>query len=99
LPVRAGVEVVSVTAGGGGYQVTTSAGTIAARAVVVAGGGQRCPVIPGLAARLPAGIHQTDAGHYRSPAGLPPRAVPGVGGGQAGAQAADGLATSGRRAP
>jgi len=96
LPVRAGTEVLSVTARGGGYEVVTSAGTIAARAVVVAGGGQRRPIIPGLAARLPAGIHQTDAGHYRRPADLPPGAVLVVGSGQSGAQIADELATSGR---
>ncbi len=96
LPVRAGVEVVSVVADSGGYQVITSAGTIAARAVVVAGGGQRCPIIPGLASRLPAGVHQSDAGHYRSPAALPPGAVLVVGSGQSGAQIADELATSGR---
>ena len=96
LPVRDGVEVRSVTAGSGGYQVVTSAGTIAARAVVIAGGGQRCPVIPGLASRLPAGVHQSDAGRYRNPAALPPGAVLVVGSGQSGAQIADELATSGR---
>ena len=96
LPVRAGVEVRSVTAGSVGYQVVTSAGTIAARAVVIAGGGQRCPIIPGLASGLPAGIHQSDAGHYRSPTALPPGAVLVVGSGQSGAQIADELATSGR---
>src|SRR5215469_11500075 len=96
LPVRAGVEVRSVSAGSGGYQVITSAGTIAARAVVIAGGGQRCPIIPGLASRLPAGVHQSDAGRYRSPAALPPGAVLVVGSGQSGAQIAHELATSGR---
>ena len=96
LPVRAGVEVRSVAAGGSGYEVATSAGTIAARAVVVAGGGQRCPIISKLASRLPAWVHQSDAGRYRSPAGLPPGAVLVVGSGQSGAQIADELATSGR---
>jgi putative flavoprotein involved in K+ transport len=68
LPVRAGVEVVSVTAGDRGYQVVTPGGIVAARAVVIAGGGQRSPVIPAVAGRLPAELHQCHAGDYRSPA-------------------------------
>jgi putative flavoprotein involved in K+ transport len=96
LPVRTGTEVVSVAAGAGGYTVVTTSGQLAARAVVVAGGGQRCPVIPGLAAGLAADIHQCDASRYRSPDALPPGAVLVVGSGQSGAQIADELATAGR---
>jgi putative flavoprotein involved in K+ transport len=96
LPVRAGVGVISAGAGDGGYELVTTAGPIAARAVVIASGGQRSPVIPALASRLPAGVHQCDAGRYRSPASLPPGTVLVVGGGQSGAQIADELATSGR---
>jgi len=96
LPVQTGTEVLSVTAADGGYEVVTTSGRIAARAVVVAGGGQRCPVIPRLAAGLPADVHQSDAGHYRSPDGLPAGAVLVVGSGQSGAQVADELASAGR---
>ena len=96
LPVRAGTEVVSVTAGGRGYRVVTPDQEISARAVVIAGGGQRLPVIPALAARLPASVHQCDAAQYRDPTGLPPGAVLVVGGGQSGAQIADELAIAGR---
>ena len=96
LPVREGTEARSVTAAGGGYQVITPAQEFCARAVVIAGGGQRVPVIPPLAAALPAEIHQCDAGRYRSPAALPPGAVLVVGGGQSGAQIADELAAAGR---
>jgi putative flavoprotein involved in K+ transport len=53
--------------------------------VVVAGGGQRRPVIPRLAADLPADMIQSDAAQYRSPAALPPGAVLVVGSGQSGA--------------
>jgi putative flavoprotein involved in K+ transport len=96
LPVREGVDVTSVAAGDGGYQLATSAGTMLARAVVIAGGGQRLPVVPPLASRLPAGIHQSNAAHYRSPAALPPGAVLVVGSGQSGAQIATELAAAGR---
>src|SRR5215470_17459531 len=95
LPVREGTEVVSVAVGETGYQVATAAGTITARAVVVVGGGQRRPVIPRLAAGLPAAIAQLDASRYRNPAALPPGAVLVVGSGQSGAQIADELAVAG----
>jgi putative flavoprotein involved in K+ transport len=96
LPVNEGVEVVSVTTDGHGYLVTTPAQQFYARAVVIAGGGQRIPVVPPLAARLPAELHQCDAARYRNPAGLPPGAVLVVGSGQSGAQIADELAAAGR---
>jgi putative flavoprotein involved in K+ transport len=96
LPVREDVDVLSVTEGDRGYRVTTPGGEISARAVVIAGGGQRVPVIPALAARLPAELHQCDAARYRNPAGLPPGAVLVVGSGQSGAQIADELAAAGR---
>jgi len=96
LPVRERTEVTAVAAGARGYQVTTATGPIAARAVVVAGGGQRRPVIPRLAAGLPAAVVQSDAARYRSPAALPPGAVLVVGSGQSGAQIADELALAGR---
>jgi putative flavoprotein involved in K+ transport len=96
LPVRERTEAASVAAGDRGYRVATAAGTIAARAVVVAGGGQRRPVIPRLAAGLPAAVVQSDAARYRRPGALPPGAVLVVGGGQPGAQIADELAVAGR---
>jgi len=96
LPVQAGTEVLSVQARDRGYDLVTAAGRMTARAVVVAGGGQRRAVIPGLAAALPADIHQSDAGRYRRPGALPPGAVLVVGSGQSGMQIAAELATAGR---
>jgi putative flavoprotein involved in K+ transport len=96
LPVLEGTEALSVTAADGGYRVLTPAQQFFARAVVIAGGGQRVPVIPPLAAVLPAELHQCDAGRYRSPAALPPGTVLVVGGGQSGAQIAAELAAAGR---
>lgn len=75
LPVREGVEVLSVTADAPDYRVITADQEISARTVVIAGGGQRKAVIPPLAARLPGNVHQCDAARYRTPAGLPPGAV------------------------
>ena len=96
LPATEGVEVISVTMDDHGYLVTTPAYGLSARAVVIAGGGQRIPVIPPLAARLAAGLHQCDGARYRNPAGLPPGAVLVVGSGQSGAQIAHELAAAGR---
>lgn len=96
LPVQTGTEVLSLQAGDSGYDLVTAAGPMTARAVVVAGGGQRCPVVPGLASALPAGIHQSDAGHYRRPDALPPGAILVVGTGQSGMQIATELAAAGR---
>lgn len=96
LPVAEHVNVLSVRHDGGSYLVSTPAREFSARAVVIAGGGQRIPVIPGLAERLPAGLHQCDAAHYRNPAALPPGAVLVVGSGQSGAQIAEELAAAGR---
>jgi putative flavoprotein involved in K+ transport len=96
LPVRTGVEVIAAEAGDRGYELATTAGRYAARIVVIASGGQRRPVIPALASRLPASVQQYDAGRYRSPAALPPGAVLVVGSGQSGTQIADELAAAGR---
>ena len=96
LPVQAGTEVLSVEARDRGYDLVTAAGRMTARALVVAGGGQCRPVIPGLAAALPADIHQSDAGRYRNPGALPPGAVLVVGSGQSGMQIAAELTAAGR---
>jgi putative flavoprotein involved in K+ transport len=96
LPLRTGVDVLSVEAADGGYAVVTASGRYTARAVVVAGGGQRRPLIPRLASGLAADIDQSDAGHYRNPDALPPGAVLVVGSGQSGAQIASELAAAGR---
>ena len=96
LPVQASTEVLSVEARDRGYDLVTATGGMTARAVVAAGGGQCRPVIPGLAAALPADIHQSDAGRYRNPGALPPGAVLVVGSGQSGMQIAAELAAAGR---
>jgi len=96
LPVRTGVDVVSVTPGHNGYRVQTTAGLVSARVVVLAGGGQRRPIIPRLAEALPLSVHQIDASRYRAPGELGPGAVLVVGSGQSGTQIAEELAAAGR---
>jgi len=96
LPVRTGVDVVSVTPGHNGYRVQTTAGLVSARVVVLAGGGQRHPIIPRLAEALPLSVHQIDASRYRAPGELGPGAVLVVGSGQSGTQIAEELAAAGR---
>jgi len=104
-PVERGVRVARVSpreggavsaAGASGFQLETSAGPITARAVVVATGAFGRPVVPALAASLPARLTQLTTDAYRSPAALPPGGVLVVGSGQSGCQIADELARAGR---
>ena len=96
LPVRTGVDVISVVAGSNHFRLQLLDGEIAARVVVVAGGGQRRPRIPDCAHRLAASVCQLDASRYRSPSDMPDGAVLVVGSGQSGAQITEELAAAGR---
>lgn len=96
-PVREGVEVISlVQRDSGGYLVVTTDGDYEAVSVVVATGGYHHPVVPALAARIPAGISQLHSSEYREAAVLPDGAVLVVGSGQSGAQIAEDLFLDGR---
>jgi putative flavoprotein involved in K+ transport len=96
-PVREGVEVISlVFRDGGGYLVETTDGAYEARSVVIATGGYHHPVIPALAARIPASITQVHSSEYRDAAHLPEGGVLVVGSGQSGAQIAEDLFLDGR---
>ena len=98
-PVRTGSSVTALNeaADGRDYIVTSESGTIVARHVVIATGPFQRSHIPELAAKLPVGLHQTDASHYRQPAQLPDGAVLVVGSGASGHQIADELLSQGRR--
>ncbi|MFK8252479.1 MSMEG_0569 family flavin-dependent oxidoreductase [Ancylobacter terrae] len=97
-PIREGVAVTRVSPrGGGGFHVATSDGEYTADQVVVASGGYREPIIPAMAARLPAGIAQLHSEQYRNPQSLPDGAVLVVGSGQSGAQIAEDLHLAGRK--
>lgn len=97
LPLREGVEVVSVEMDGGAYVVETSAGCYRSGSLVVAAGIQRTPRIPSLGRRLSASVEQLHSAQYRSPDALEPGAVLVVGSGQSGCQIAEELLEAGRR--
>ncbi|WP_347354534.1 NAD(P)-binding domain-containing protein [Intrasporangium sp.] len=96
-PVRTGVSVTAVRPGRAGWSVQTSAGRYLADNVVVATGHQGEPLTPGLASRLPQGVHQLHTSRYRNPSALPPGGVLVVGSGPSGQQIADELALAGRQ--
>ena len=102
LPVRAGIEVVSVrSAPDDRFAVTVRAGdgserTIAAGAVIVASGAQTAPLLPAFAADLPADIDRLHVAAYGRPGALRPGAVLVVGSAQSGVQVAEDLVDGGR---
>ncbi|TWC59903.1 putative flavoprotein involved in K+ transport [Pseudomonas sp. SJZ080] len=97
-PVREGVTVQRVVPRAlGGFEVHTSQGEFTADQVIVASGGYHTPIIPRLAERLPAGIHQLHSEQYRNPDALPLGNVLVVGSGQSGAQIAEDLHLAGRK--
>jgi putative flavoprotein involved in K+ transport len=97
-PVLEHTEVKRVKRGADGrYNVSTSNGEFTADHVVVASGGYHTPIVPRMAARLPAGIEQIQSSQYRSPEALPDGAVLVVGSGQSGAQIAEDLHLAGRK--
>lgn len=97
-PAREGVTVQRVVPRSlGGYEVHTSQGEFTADQVIVASGGYHTPIIPRLAERLPADIHQLHSEQYRNPQALPAGNVLVVGSGQSGAQIAEDLHLAGRK--
>ncbi|MHC1558769.1 FAD-dependent oxidoreductase [Actinomycetospora sp. C-140] len=94
--VREGVTVRAVDADADGWRVRTDRGELTAPAVVVATGDLDRPVVPPVAAELPARIHQLHTRDYRNPGALPPGGVLVVGAGPSGQQIAAELARAGR---
>lgn len=97
-PVQEGVTVQRVIPRTlGGFEVHTSNGEFTADQVIVASGGYHTPIIPRLAERLPASVHQLHSEQYRNPGALPAGNVLVVGSGQSGAQIAEDLHLAGRK--
>lgn len=94
--VREGVTVRAVDPDPAGWRVRTDRGDLVATAVVVATGDLDRPVVPALAADLPADVAQLHTRDYRRPEQLPPGGVLVVGAGPSGQQIADELARAGR---
>jgi len=95
-PVRTGANVTSLRRTDDGYHVATSTGEIASETVVIASGACNRPVVPAVAAAVPAAVEQFTALDYRDPAKLPEGGVLVVGASATGAQLAAELARSGR---
>ena len=79
-----------------GYRVETSGGAWEARVVVVATGQCDTPLVPAMATRLPAAVHQLTPSAYRNPAALPLGGVLVVGASASGVQLAQEIHRSGR---
>lgn len=88
LPVRTGVKVVRIRAGGEGFIIETTGEVISARNVVVATGAFHHPRIPGFADKLDRRIFQIHSTEYRNPSQIPDGPVLIVGAGQSGAEIA-----------
>jgi putative flavoprotein involved in K+ transport len=69
-PVEAGTTVLRVSRAYDGYDVATSRGGWRCRTLVIASGACNVPVVPALAAKLPATISSLTPFQYRSPAQL-----------------------------
>lgn len=97
LPVRCGVEVLSVQNIGGRFLVRTSEGDYESDNVVIATGLYQSPKIPNLSERIPSDILQIHSMQYKNSSSLPDGAVLVVGTGQSGAQIAEELYQSGKK--
>ncbi|MFO7550230.1 MAG: NAD(P)-binding domain-containing protein [Haliea sp.] len=95
-PVQAGTTVLRVRASGSGYRVCTDRGDWQCRALVLANGAFAVPVLPALAATVPASVLSVTSQQYRNPAQLPAGRVLVVGGSATGLQLADEIRRSGR---
>ncbi len=96
-PIREGVTVQGVRRDGAHYRVSTDDGDFTATQVVVAVGGYHTPIVPAVAATLPATIAQLHSSAYRNPAALPDGEILVVGTGQSGCQIAEDLHLAGRK--
>jgi putative flavoprotein involved in K+ transport len=96
VPLVTGTTVHRVAPTSGGYLVCTDRGEWRCRAVVLASGACSQPVIPRLAADLPASVAQITARDYRRPDDLGPGGVLVVGASATGLQLALEIQRSGR---
>ena len=95
-PVITGTPVTRLRAEGAGYRVSTDHGDWRCRAVVIASGAFNRPMVPRLAADLPAGIAQLTPFSYRNPRQIEDGGVLVVGASATGLQLADEIQRVGR---
>lgn len=96
LPVRCGVEVLSVQRKDAFFLVQTSVGLETCRALIVATGSYGRPYIPTYTGRFPEWVSTIHSREYKNPDALRTGGVLVVGGGQTGVQIAEELRSSGR---
>ncbi len=97
LPIRYGIQAISVELLGNGYLVRTNKTDFEAANVVIATGLFQQPKIPPFSTNLSSEIRQLHSSEYRNPEQLPPGAVLVVGSAQSGTQIAEELYQSGRK--
>ena len=95
-PVETGTTVTAVRASRDGYEIVTDQGTWRCRCVVLAGGACNTPVIPTIAAAVPAGVAQVNPLEYRHPDQLADGGVLVIGAAATGLQLAEEIHASGR---
>lgn len=95
-PVITGTTVTRVEPAAGGYRVTTDHGDWRCRAVVLASGACNLPVVPKVAAGVPANVAQVTTHAYRNPSQLEEGGVLVVGASATGLQLAQEIHASGR---
>jgi putative flavoprotein involved in K+ transport len=95
-PVRTATDVTSVCRTDDGYHVRTSRGEIRCRVLIIATGACNQPVVPKLAAAVPASVDQLTPFDYRNPDQLRDGGVLVVGASATGVQLAAELRRSGR---
>jgi putative flavoprotein involved in K+ transport len=95
-PVRTGTDVTSVRRTDDGYQVRTDQGEIRCRVLIIATGACNQPVVPQLAAAVPASVDQLTPFDYRNPGQLRDGGVLVVGASATGVQLAAELRRAGR---
>jgi putative flavoprotein involved in K+ transport len=88
LPVRTGVQVLTVRKAGDVFEVQTDAGPLLARAIVASPGATTARYVPDVALELDGKILQLHSLDYRSPASVPAGDVLVVGAGTSGAEIA-----------
>jgi len=96
LPVREGVEALSIESGSDGFRVRTTTGDLQARSLVLATGAYQRPHRPRGAETLSSDLLAIDVDDYRNEAALPPGRILVIGSGQSGCQLAEELHDAGR---
>jgi putative flavoprotein involved in K+ transport len=96
LPVREGVDLLSIDSGADGFHLQTTTGDLQARALVLATGAYQRAYRPPGAETLPPDLLRIDVEAYRNASALPPGPILVVGSGQSGCQLAEELHDAGR---